>query len=348
MSRESLRLLLERYQQNQCSAEEKLMIEKLYGMLDKEDLDEILPNEFDTIEQKLWYNISQQISSATPNSPSLTRRPSRKISQIIWYAAAVIAAFTLFTTYLFFQDSKSPEYLAFRAASDLVAKKNNTRSPLAIQLEDGSKVVLQPGAILCYPLHFKPAKREVSLQGEGYFLISKNPHRPFFVYNKSVITRVVGTSFIIKTNQLTDQTEVIVKTGKVVVCTNENKSLSLKHLLNKADQVVLTPNQKTIYHPDDENFETSLVPDPILIAGKYPQKVTGQFDDVPLLTVLNELQQLYGISIVVKNPELTKNNFTGDISGQNLYKKLDLICHTIRAYYEISGTRIIIKEKKQH
>ena len=347
MSREALRLLLERYQQQQCSAEEKLMIEKLYGMLDREDLDEILPNEFDTIEQKLWNNINQQISPATPQSPSITRRPFRKSYPIIWYAAAAIAALTLFTTYLFFHDSKSPEYLAFKSALDLVVKKNNTRSTLTVQLEDGSKVVLQPGSALCYPQHFKSAKREVSLQGEGYFLISKNPHRPFFVYNKSVITRVVGTSFIVKTDQQTDQTEVIVKTGKVVVCTNENKSLSLKHLFSKADQVVLTPNQKTIYSPDKENFETSLVPEPIPIPASYPQKITGQFDDAPLLTVLNELQQLYGISIAV-DPELTKNTFTGDISGQNLYKKLDLICHTISAYYEISGTRIIIKEKKKH
>ncbi|MGY0040368.1 FecR domain-containing protein [Pedobacter sp. NJ-S-72] len=69
------------------------------------------------------------------------------------------------------------------------------------------------------------------------------------------------------------------------------------------------------------------------------------FEEAPITEVLNQLQATYGIGIIIEDQELYNNTFTGDISKQNLYKKLDLLCHTIKAHYEISGTKIIIKTK---
>ncbi|PIH00458.1 hypothetical protein CS542_04550 [Pedobacter sp. IW39] len=77
---------------------------------------------------------------------------------------------------------------------------------------------------------------EVSLQGEGYFLISKNPHRPFLIKN---VYRVVGTSFIVRSNPVTEETQVIVKTGKVMVCPNKDQHLNLKHLLIRIKRLSL-------------------------------------------------------------------------------------------------------------
>ncbi|MGY0040369.1 FecR family protein [Pedobacter sp. NJ-S-72] len=155
----------------------------------------------------------------------------------------------------------------------MLEKKNNSSNPLELKLEDGSVVILQPQSSLSYPEHFSAKIREVSLTGEGYFLISKNPNRPFFVYNKNVITRVVGTSFIIKANPSTDETQVIVKTGKVMVSRNEDQHLHLKHLFHQEKKVVLTPNQKTTYTKDNDDFKTTLVADPIPIITAGNQKI---------------------------------------------------------------------------
>lgn len=336
MSRETLHLLLEKYLQNQCTAEEKLLIEKLYGMLDKKDLEEVYPDELIRLEQKLWDNISQQAGIITENSQKKNHK------RLFWYAAAVISALTLVTAYLFFSDAKNPQYLAFRNAKDLVEQINTGNALLKIRLEDGSVVVLQPRSSLSYPHHFKQNLREVSLQGEAYFLISKNPKRPFFVYNKNTITRVVGTSFIIRTNRHTEQTEVIVRTGKVMVYPNVKKQL-----FSTDSKVILTPNQKTAYSPDKGQFETSLVPDPVPLVphDQHTIKNTCSFEDTPIPEVLKGLQQAYGIEIIIADHELNVETFTGDISGQSLYKKLDLICHAVKARYEISGTRIMIREK---
>lgn len=341
MSREDLHLLLEKYLNNQCSAEEKLLIERLYGMLDKEDLEEVYPNELSDLEQKLWDNINQQ-------SLITADQPGQRYHKLFWYAAAVISTFCLLTGYLFFADARDPRYVAFQTNSNLVERKNSSTALLNIKLEDGSIVVLQPKSSLVYPEHFKINQREVLLKGEGYFLISKNPKRPFFVYNKNVITRVVGTSFTVKTSENTGQTEVMVRTGKVVVVPNEDKHLNLRQLFRKNDKAVLSPNQKTIYSPDQGNFETSLVPEPIPLPNRpAAAKKIDLFEDTPLPEVVAELKQTYGIDIIVQDQRLNQNTFTGDISGQGLYKKVDLICHSIKAYYEIAGTRIIIKEKKK-
>jgi len=350
MKRQALHSLLEKYLQNKCSVEELLVIEKLYGMLDRDDLEEIYPNELPTLEQKLWDRINLETYISDEDiaiEEQLT--PVKRLPRIIWFAAtAAIVALTLFTGYLFLYNHQNPQYLEFQSLANMLEKKNNTPNPLELKLEDGSIVILQPYSTLSYPQHFSTKIREVSLSGEGYFLISKNPHRPFFVYNKNVITRVVGTSFIIKANPFTEETQVIVKTGKVMVSRNEDQHLHLKHLFNQEKKVVLTPNQKTTYTKDNDDFKTTLVADPIPIISTDNQKTANSsylFEEAPITEVLNQLQTTYGIEIIIEDQELYNNTFTGDISKQNLYKKLDLLCHTIKAHYEISGTKIIIKTK---
>lgn len=348
MKRKALHSLLERYLQNQCSAEELIVVERLYAMLDKDDLEEIYPNEFPTLEQKLWDRINHEIYLTDEDQPVInTLKPTKHLSLKIWFTAAAISAIALFTGYLFLTSHQSSQFLKFQAQAGILEKKNDTALPLQLDLEDGSIVVLQPHSSLSYPQHFCANMREVSLQGEAYFLISKNPKRPFFVYNKKVITRVVGTSFVIKTNLDSDQTQVIVKTGKVVVSLNEDRHLNLKHLFAKEKKVVLMPNQKTTYSAGADDFQTTLVADPVPLIPVYTHTVKNiyLFDDTPLSAVLNTLQSAYGIDIIIENQELYNNTFTGDISKQSLYKKLDLLCHSLKAHYEISGTKIIIKTK---
>lgn len=350
MKRQALHSLLEKYLQNKCSVEELIVIEKLYGMLDRDDLEEIYPNELPTLEQKLWdrINLETCISDEDPSSDEKLP-PVKRLPRIIWFAAAAaISVLILFTGYLFLYNHQNPQYLKFQSLANMLEKKNNSLTPLEVKLEDGSVVILQPSSSLSYPQHFSAKMREVSLSGEGYFLISKNPHRPFFVYNKNVITRVVGTSFIIKANPSTDETQVIVKTGKVMVSRNQDQHLHFKQLFNQEKKVVLTPNQKTTYTKDNDDFKTTLVADPIPVISAVNQKsakATYFFEDAPITEVLNQLQTTYGIEILIEDQELYNNTFTGDISKQNLYKKLDLLCHTLKAHYEISGTKIIIKTK---
>jgi len=349
MSREAFHLLLERYLQNRCTDEEKEIIEKWYGMLDKHDMEDIAPTQINALEQKLWDRIHES-AITEDETPVRKLKPQRQTSRtLITAVAAVIAGFVIITAYVFFRvDSKKPEFMVASIANNINSVSNNTAMPIVVNLEDGSSVTLQPKSLLKYPKHFSKTVREVTLEGEGFFEISKNPSKPFLVYNSNVITRVVGTSFIVKTNSTASETEVTVKTGKVIVSPNSGTiSFKIGDLLKSGKGVILTPNQKTVYSASENTFATTLVDKPLPIAknNKQPIKESYSFNDSRVADVLNQLQKSYGIEFVVEDKELYNYTFTGDLSEQDLYSQLDFLCESIQATYQVKETKIIIKEK---
>ena len=103
----------------------------------------------------------------------------------------------------------------------MVEQTNNSNMPQIITLSDGSSVLLQPNSKLSYPKIFIGNQRKVYLSGEAFFEISKNPKKPFFVYANEIVTKVVGTSFRIRAYSNQPNVEVLVRTGKVKVRSNE-------------------------------------------------------------------------------------------------------------------------------
>lgn len=68
-----------------------------------------------------------------------------------------------------------------------------------LELPDGSKVWLNAGSSLEYPVAYNGAKREVKLEGEAYFEIVHDKQHPFFVNisgsGEDLTIQVLGTSF---------------------------------------------------------------------------------------------------------------------------------------------------------
>jgi hypothetical protein len=319
-------------------------------MLDKHDMENIAPTQINALEQKLWDRIHES-AITEDETPVRKLKPQRQTSRtLITAVAAVIAGFVIITAYVFFRvDSKKPEFMVASIANNINSVSNNTAMSMVVNLEDGSSVTLQPKSLLKYPKHFSKTVREVTLEGEGFFEISKNPSKPFLVYNSNVITRVVGTSFIVKTNSTASETEVTVKTGKVIVSPNSGTlSFKIGDLLKSGKGVILTPNQKTVYSASENTFATTLVDKPLPIAknNKQPIKESYSFNDSRVADVLNQLQKSYGIEFVVEDKELYNYTFTGDLSEQDLYSQLDFLCESIQATYQVKETKIIIKEKK--
>jgi len=350
MGREAFHLLLERYLENKCTDEEKEIVKKWYGMLDKQDIQDAGPVEINALEEKLWERIHEETIPVEREYARTEVKPIAKLSRIFRFsAAAVLAGLVMTAGYLFFVNRNStPEFITSAVSNDIQEYINAGDKPMTIKLEDGSLVTLRPKAVLKYPTHFSKSLREVSLEGEGFFEISKNPLKPFLVYNKNVITRVVGTSFIVKTNSNKNETEVIVKTGKVIVSPNSGH-FKIKDLLASDHGVVLTPNQRTVYNASEHTFSTSLVDQPLPIGlknDKVPGKENYLFNDTPIAGVLGQLQKSYGIEFIVEDETLYKYTFTGDLSEQNLYSQLDFLCESIKATYKVKGTKIIISAKE--
>jgi ferric-dicitrate binding protein FerR (iron transport regulator) len=83
--------------------------------------------------------------------------------------------------------------------ANLLTMSNEDGAPTMVStLEDGSVVYLSARTSLQYPDRFTDDKREVSLQGNAFFDIIRNPDKPFIIGTKQVVIEVLGTSFNVK------------------------------------------------------------------------------------------------------------------------------------------------------
>jgi transmembrane sensor len=234
-------------------------------------------------------------------------------------------------------------FLHYNQETDSFCRNESSSQIREIQLPDGSVVTLNPKSTLHFLKGFSGDTRDVYLEGSAFFNIAKVPQRPFLVYYKDIITKVVGTSFSVNTNAETGLVEVAVKTGKVQVFENPQLSSSAKN-----NAVIVTPNQKVIVDAPRHHMETALVELPLPIDKSdlnNPDPGKLDFDQVKLSDVFKKMGALYGIEIEVENERIYNCEFTGDLSGLDLFTAMKSICIATNSSYEINGTRILIKGK---
>lgn len=345
MDYKAFRLLLKRYLDGSCSEEEKRLVDQWYELVDNEH-DNLPDAEADDVEERLWNKIRTTTVANTIFTAGKKKSPWRKYAAaacIVGVAGAAILWWTLRDR----SGTAAHASLTAKVEAGFLKLTNLSDTVKAIALEDGSVVSVHPGATLAYPEHFAAAKREVYLDGQAFFNVSKNADRPFYVYNNSIVTQVLGTSFGVREEN--GQIEVAVKTGKVVVYENKDE-LQLSPSQQKSNGVIITPNQRVTYYEEARHFVTSIVEQPVLVPNKVnnvPDKPAFNYNETALSVILNDLEKAYELEIELENGQLKNCPFTGDLSGQNLFNQLEGICLVFNASYEIKGTRILLKGGKQ-
>lgn len=86
-----------------------------------------------------------------------------------------------------------------------------------VVFEDSTEVWLNSETELRYPVHFASNSREVFLQGEAYFKVSRDIRRPFVVKTSRMDTRVLGTSFNISAYPDEMKSHTTLEEGRVEV-----------------------------------------------------------------------------------------------------------------------------------
>jgi len=340
MSRKGFHLLLKKYLDGTCSPQERELIDQWYELLHEEGLLTKEENNLSVIEDRIWQKIQDNIAIQSP----VIQPKKKKLFALPTVYKWVAAAFIIIIAGTAFYMSKYTQHKAVSSSithlpqsSAFYTKTNNTTTVMPVVLADSSVVQLQPGAAVSYPKTFTANKREVYLEGAALFKVTKNPVRPFLVYSGTIVTQVLGTSFMVK--KVNNRFEVAVLTGKVAVYEEGNKQLH-----NKGG-VVITPNEKVTYYSENHHFITSLVDNPVVVANNKDTAAVKEpfnFDETPVLRIIQQLEETYAVQIITGNEKINHCLFSGNISGQSLYSMLDIICQAIGANYEIRGTSIII------
>ena len=260
-------------------------------------------------------------------------------------AASVLILLGLFGWYVaqpVFEKSVAPyPGLITQPTGSLSEVSNLTRTPLLVNLPDSSTVVLYPKSRVRYARQFSATKREVYLSGKGFFTVTKNRSKPFYVYTNNLVTKVLGTSFTIQAYEGAKQIKVEVRTGKVSVFTHSKAALMHQKESHKPVGLVLTPNQQAVFSPAETRLVKTLVDKPVVLQPTVKQPVF-QFRRTPIADVFLALNQAYGIKIQFDAERMQACYLTAQFSGEPLFDQLDLICRTINASYEqVDGTIVI-------
>jgi ferric-dicitrate binding protein FerR (iron transport regulator) len=350
MNQRQFRDLLRRYIQGKCTPEENRLIEQWYEKMEQPDAGSLSPEEKQLREERMLQNILRQ----TRNSQVMltASKKSWTVSPRSWGFYGGIAASLLLLISLAWYGwnaegpgvaQKLPE--VFATGTELTQQTNTSAETQTIRLEDHSRVILTPGSSISYPRHFADGKREVHLQGNAFFEVSRNPQKPFLVYCGAVVTQVLGTSFWVKSPKPDQAVEVEVKSGRVSVF--ERKAAFEPNPTGTSPTgqgVILTPNQKVTYFSKEHQLVTGIVENPQPVH-QVPKPGSLVFTETPLPVVLQELQREYAIEIVLEHEKLKTCTVTGDLGGMSLYEQLDVICQALKASYEVKGTQLLISGK---
>ncbi len=218
-----------------------------------------------------------------------------------------------------------------------IERVNNTAEIMEIKLNDGSIVKLFPNSSIKYKENFGASERSAYLSGKGYFDIQKDSLRPFTVFSKHLIVKVLGTSFTVNTLHLKTHSTVEVESGKVMVLTlDEFKKKGVGN-----PNLVLTPNQKIEFNPLTKVLLKGLVSNPIVIS-KTDEPNDFTFKNVSTDEVFQKLGESYGVSILFEKDHFENCSVTVPLGNEPLFRKLDIICQTIGATYNVIGSDIII------
>ncbi|GCC50942.1 hypothetical protein SanaruYs_11610 [Chryseotalea sanaruensis] len=271
------------------------------------------PEEFK--EQQALYSLNNKIDSLAPIAKKKTN----------WLkVAALIGILALTATTLFVYSIKS-------VSSEItyVVKTNPPGQKSQLQLSDGSIVYLNAGSSIELPEQFNDKIREVHLlKGEAFFEVQRDSLRPFIISTGAVQTKVLGTSFNIKYDELT--TEVAVRSGLVSVSNNQSAEL-----LTVNEKLTITGNQII---REQANLESILA----------WRNNTLILDNLNLADAAAKIEMWYGVEISFANSAILDCKIAGKYKNQTLENVLKAIAYATEIEFEIKNKEVKISGKGCH
>lgn len=209
-------------------------------------------------------------------------------------------------------------YLCMRQKQETeqyIEVKTNPGMVSSFRLPDGSKVWMNAGSYLRYPVTFASGKREIVLEGQGYFEVTHNPAKPFVVkVTQGYSVEVLGTEFNITAYRNEDLIETTLVEGSV--------KLNLGSSADKMVSQILKPKEKAVYKKKDRLLSISSINPNYETAWKDGKII---FKKHPMEEVLKILSRHYNVRFEVTNPQVMDSEITAKFSNEQLPQVLEYL-----------------------
>ncbi len=203
---------------------------------------------------------------------------------------AAVVAITLGGSYFYYQSSLEKELMAMQTITVPAGQRIN------ITLVDGTNVWLNARTSLSYPVKFGKNNRQVVLDGEAYFDVTKDKSKPFIVQTDNYNVEVLGTQFDVNAYSETGEFETTLMSGSVKVASASDST----------QKITLKPNSKVFLQ--DGKLHVTAVDD----YNPYRWK-EGLicFKNETFTSIMKDFEKYYGLTIQVKNKNVFKYVYTG-------------------------------------
>ena len=304
--------LLRRYIHGEVSDEERIRVAQWL------DEDSSHMREFMALRKlydiSLWQSGKEETSERKEISGGRVRRMAFEVLKI---AAVLVVGFWVSTLIADWR----PEATALTQAVHVPAGQR-----AELTLADGTDVWLNSGSTLRFPDRFAADSREVVLEGEGYFFVSRDEERPFTVRTARHAIRVLGTEFNVKAypDEREERTTLV------------EGSVGLRH----AGKVyMLRPNDQAVV---EEGREVRLTR---VDARKEGLWRTGMFvfERETLESLMGELARWYNVTVFYTNERLKTLHFSGELDRyEDIGRILHMVGLTTDVTFSLQGRTVIV------
>jgi ferric-dicitrate binding protein FerR (iron transport regulator) len=313
MTENDFKKLMKKYLKGTISRREESLLEQFDSTLLSKNANNVFHNESHK------KRIKQRLSKGIGNQ-------NKETSSLSWVGIAASLALVLSLGYLSYnalnKETKEEPVAEMIKTTDWGQKLNLT-------LADGTRVHLNSGSTIEFPERFEGNTREVKFEGEAFFDVSKNPHKPFIIKSGEIHTTVLGTSFNISTYPQSQQIAVTVASGKVKITSEDS-------------EVFLGPNEQGVF---DKGTKTISKEQTDIAAFLRWKDGILHFDDVTLTEVAKSLEHWYGVTFVFENEKVGGCHLTATYDNEILSAVLESIVHAKKGlqYTYLEDKKILIR-----
>ena len=200
-----------------------------------------------------------------------------------------------------------------------------------LDLADGSKVWLNAGSSLRFPVSFSDSTRKVFLEGEAYFEVTHNG-KPFIVSSDNMDIRVLGTSFNVSAYRDDKEVKTTLVEGKVSINSRSE---------NQIESIILLPNKQATINKSDSTIRIAEVN-----TLQYTSWMKGklEFNNETLEIVMKRLSRWYDFEYQFNSQEAGNLHFTARFNNDvKISTILEMLEMTTKVKFEIKENTIVIQ-----
>jgi transmembrane sensor len=243
-------------------------------------------------------------------------------AQWIKIAALIILVLGLVSVVYFYQNNDNNTYQS--------AYGENRE----VKLPDGSIVKLNANSTLKISDDWSNERtREVWLKGEAFFTVTKKPNQgnaKFIVHANNIDVEVLGTEFNVSNRDTS--TNVTLNSGKIKldVFTNGN-----------TQTIMMKPGEQVNYFSKSSRVFKKQTRAEVVSAWTSNHWV---LESTPLGEVANKIEDNFGVTVVIKDPNVVSDRMTGVIMTSNLDEVLEGLSTIYSLKYKKENNQIILEK----